>query len=423
MKTLITLFILLPLFTIGQEPDSAWIVQHYTKQEQYITMRDGVRLFTSIYLPNDSAEKHPILILRTPYSSGPYGEGKFRPFWAYQHRRYFREKYIFVIQDVRGKFMSEGDYMDVRPFNPRKKSKTDIDEGSDTYDSVDWLVKNLRNSNGRVGVFGISYPGFYASQAALSGHPAVVAVSPQAPVTDWFIGDDWHHNGAFMQYDAFNFYIINGFDSPRPGPTTKSYNPGYQPPTKDAYEFFLRTGSVKNLTRLAGDSMSFWKQIMGHPNHDTFWQRRNVRNALHGVKPAMLVVGGLFDAEDVSGAWNTYKAIEKQNPSTINKVVMGPWFHGQWAGNDGTRLGKVQFGENTSNWYMENVELPFFNYYLKGEGDSSKIKEATVFFTGENTWRQLEKWPVSTLKNRSLYLQQNGNLRWEKSSASNSYSQ
>lgn len=423
MKLFTTLLLVLPLHLFSQNSDSAWIVDNYTKKEERITMRDGTRLFTSIYIPRDQTEKHPILIMRTPYSAAPYGADQFRPLWRNQYRRYFRENYILVIQDVRGKYMSEGEYMDIRPFNPSKKAASDIDEASDTYDTVDWLVKNIENNNGKVGVFGISYPGFYASQAALSGHPALVAVSPQAPVTDWFIGDDWHHNGAFMQYDAFNFYVINGFGSPRTGPHTTGFNRGYQPTTKDMYQFFLETGAVKNLTKLTGDSIAFWKQIMNHPDHDTFWQRRNVRVAMKNIKPAVLIVGGLFDAEDLFGAWNIYKAIEKQNPSTTNKIVMGPWSHGQWSGNNGSSLGHVRFGSNTADWYMENIELPFFNYHLKGKGDSSKVSEATIFFTGENTWKQLKNWPVDGVKNRSLYLQPNGNLSWSKSSGGPSYSQ
>ena len=327
------------------------------------------------------------------------------------------------MQDVRGKYLSEGEYEDIRRFNPKKQFSKDIDEASDTYDTVDWLVKNLENNNGKVGVFGVSYPGFYASQASLSNHPAVVAVSPQAPVTEWFIGDDWHRNGAFMQLDAFNFYVVNGFGSPRSGPNSTGFNAGFRPPAKDSYQFYLKTGAVKNLTKLTGDSIGFWKQIMNHPDYDTFWQRRDVRRALTNVKPAMLVVGGLFDAEDCFGAWQTYKAIEKQNPGTVNKIVMGPWSHGQWAANEAAQLGHIKFGSNTSEWYVDNVELPFFEYYLKGRGDSNKIKEATIFFTGENTWKQLEKWPMDNVKTRAIYFQPGGKLSWQKNNAAQSYSQ
>ena len=195
--------------------DSAWIRDNYTKKEVYITMRDGVKLFTAIYLPKDATEKHPILMTRTPYSCSPYGEQNFNPgLWMRHWRYYARENYIIVIQDVRGRWMSEGDYVDIRPFNPDKKGNSDIDEASDSYDTIDWLIKNVSNNNGNVGVMGISYPGFYSTMAALSGHPALKAVSPQAPVTDWFKGDDFHHNGVLFIMDAFSFYA-GGFGFPR----------------------------------------------------------------------------------------------------------------------------------------------------------------------------------------------------------------
>ena len=408
------LLVVLPLFAFSQS-DSAWIVNNYKKIERQIPMRDGKKLFTSIYLPNDRSEKHPVLMIRTPYGSGPYGEGIFRAFWWGYHTRYFRENYIVVIQDVRGKYMSEGEYMDVRPFIKNKKDSTQIDEAGDTYDTVEWLIKNLENNNGKVGVFGVSYPGFYATQAALSNHPAVVAVSPQAPVTDWFIGDDFHHNGAFMLMDAFQFYVARGFGTPRPEVTSNRYDPGYIPTTKDTYKFFLETGALPNFTKLAGDTIAFWKDLMSHPNLDDFWKKRNVRVGLYDVKPAMLVVGGLFDAEDCFGAWQTYKATEKQSNGTDNRIVMGPWSHGQWGSNNASSLGNVNFGSNTSVWYQDKIEVPFFNYHLKGKGTVDSIKEATIFFSGENTWKQFDQWPPAAVKNKEIYFQPKGKLDWKKS--------
>jgi uncharacterized protein len=421
LKSLSALLVMvLPLLVFSQA-DSAWIVNNYTKIERMIPMRDGKKLFTSIYLPKDKTEKHPILMTRTPYGSGPYGESEFRKFWWSHYATYLKENYIGVIQDVRGKYMSEGEYMDVRPFNKNKKDSTEVDEASDTYDTVEWLIKNLENNNGKVGVVGISYPGFYATEAALSNHPAVVAVSPQAPVTDWFIGDDFHHNGAFMLMDAFVFYVQRGFGTPRPEPTSHSYDQGYQPTTKDTYKFFLETGALPNFTKLTGDSVAFWKEMMSHPNRDEFWMRRNARVGLFDVKPAMLVVGGLFDAEDCFGAWQTYKATEKQSPKTDNRIAMGPWAHGQWGAHNATSLGNVQFGTNTSKWYQDNIEIPFFNYHLKGKGNLDSLKDATIFFSGENTWNQFDKWPPAT-KNKTLYFQNKGRLAWKKSaSGSTSY--
>lgn len=405
----------------GINQDSLWVLENYTKKEVYIPMRDGVKLFTTVYMPKDKSEKHPILMSRTPYSCAPYGENKFLPLWNSHFNTYLREGYYFVMQDVRGRWMSEGTFVDVRPYNPNKKTKQDIDESSDTYDTIDWLVKNLENNNGNVGVLGISYPGFYSTMAALSGHPALKAVSPQAPVTDWFIGDDFHHNGAFFITDAFAFYT--SFGKPRPKPTTVAPT-GFEYNNTDNYDFYLRTGAVKNFTRLMGDSIAFWKDLIAHPDMDNWWKARNVRQFLTSVKPAMLEVGGLFDAEDCFGAWNTYKAIEKQSGKTNNRIVMGPWYHGQWSSrvNDGSALGNVRFGSATSKFYQDNIEVPFFNYYLKGKGTDS-IAEATIFFTGENQWRKLPQWPMSNIQPKPLYLQANGKLDFSKPLAAGSFTE
>jgi len=409
MKKLLVFLLLLMLQQAGisaQTIDQEWFKKNYTKLEQYITMRDGVKLFTSIYLPKDSSEKHPILMTRTPYSCAPYGN-EYRNFTSNHYREYLKEGYILVYQDVRGRWMSESEFEDVRPYLPNKRQKTDIDETTDTYDTVEWLVKNLKQNNGNVGVFGISYPGFYSSMAAASGHPAIKAVSPQAPVTDWFMGDDFHHNGAFFLMDAFSFY--SGFGKPRPAPTTSGPK-GFDFPHNDAYRFYLEQGTLANLTRLTGDSIRFWKQMMEHPNYDSWWQARDARKALFQLKPTMLIVGGLFDAEDCYGAWNTYKAIEKQSPGVKNNLVMGPWFHGQWARGNGSSLGNVRFGSKTSEWYAENIEIPFFNYYLKGKGSEPKIAEATIFYTGINKWRQHDTWPPAGVDETPLYFANGGKL-------------
>jgi putative CocE/NonD family hydrolase len=400
--------------------DSAWVKENYYKIERMVPMRDGAKLFTAIYIPKDTTEKHPILMRRTPYSAAPYGEKNFPDaFWNGYQRLYMRENYIMVVQDVRGRYMSEGQFEDVRPFNVTKSGKQ-IDEASDTYDAVEWLLKNVPHNNGNVGAFGISYPGFYATMVALSGHPAVKAVSPQAPVTDWFMGDDFHHNGAFMLMDAFSFYP--SFGRPRPQPTTQG-NPGFRFPGADNYKFFLEAGTMKDFARLMGDSIAFWKDVYAHPNLDDWWKARNTRNFVQHIPShtSTLVVGGTFDAEDVFGAWNLYKAIEEKTKNN-NKIVMGPWFHGQWGGRgDGSFLGNVRFSAKTSEWYQNHIEVPFFNYHLKGKGDLSKLAEATVFFTGENQWRQYDKWPANGMQSRHLFLQNNGKLNWNKPTAPNSF--
>ena len=413
-------------FAQNYPQDSAWIKENYIKKEVMISMRDGVKLFTSIYLPKDVSENHPILIIRTPYACRPYGEQNFRPgLWSSYLRYFARENYILVFQDVRGRFMSEGKFVDVRPFDPDKKNNHDIDEASDTYDTIDWLINNISNNNGNVGVQGISYPGFYATMAAASNHPALKAVSPQAPVTNWFMGDDLHHNGAFFEMDAFSFYSVlgAGFGEPRPMPVSEiPKSVGF--PDHDNYKFFLEAGSLKNLSKYMGDSIAFWKELMAHPDYDEWWKTRDARNATKNLHPAMLWVGGLFDAEDCWGAWNAYKATEQNNPGkTFNKIVEGPWFHTQWATNDGTHLGNIQFGSNTSEYYQQHYAIPFFNYFLKGKGDISHIDEANVFVTGLNQWKTFSQWPPPETHDSVLYFQPSGKLGWNKSGAGNSFSE
>ncbi len=395
----------------AQNTDSVWLRENYYKIERMLPMRDGIKLFTAFYIPKDSSTKHPILFNRTPYTCSPYGEDKFNArlygtYWL----NYLKEGYIIAIQDVRGKWMSEGDYVDVRPFNPTKKG-TEIDEASDTYDAIDWMINNIPGNNKRVGVFGISYPGFYSTMAALSNHPALKAVSPQAPVTDWFMGDDFHHNGAFFLMDAFGFY--SGFGLPRPKPTTIG-GQGYSIQSQDNYDFYLKKGAIKNFSKLLGDSIAFWKDMTNHANYDEWWKARNPRDFIKDIKPAILVVGGLFDAEDCFGAWNLYKAIESKSRNTDNRLVMGPWFHGGWGGrSDGASLGHIRFGQNTSDYYQKNIEIPFFNFYLKLKGTVHDIAEANIFFSGENEWKLLKQWPPQNITYKNLYLKEDGQLSFD----------
>ncbi|MEO6681835.1 MAG: CocE/NonD family hydrolase [Ginsengibacter sp.] len=415
MKKTLSFFILLISTAIcfAQNQDSIWFVNNYTKKEVYIPMRDGVKLFTSLYIPKNQSSKNPFLFTRTPYSCAPYGEDKYINYWGNYMLNFARQNVIFVKQDVRGRYMSEGVFEDVRPFNKSKKGK-ETDEASDTYDAIEWLVKNIEKNNGKVGVMGTSYPGFYSAQAALSGHPALVAVSPQAPVTDWFMGDDFHHNGAFFLMDAFSFYPT--FGQPRPKPTT-SYNRGFSFQSDDNYKAYLKVGALKNFSALLGDSIAFWKDLMSHPNYDDWWKARDARNGLYNIKPAMLWVGGLFDAEDTYGAWNSYKAAEKQSPKTNNRIVMGPWYHGQWS-REGSFLGNVRFGANTSKYYQDSLETPFFQYYLFGK-KAPELSEATIFFTGENNWRKLDVWPPANVENVPFYLGAGGTLSLKNTGDSN----
>jgi putative CocE/NonD family hydrolase len=418
---IVILFVLAGISASSQSvnQDSIWFRDHYYKIEISIPMRDGVKLFTSIYAPKDSTEKHPILMVRTPYSCAPYGPDKFGPLQNSYILNYLKEGYIFVTEDVRGRWMSEGKFVDVRPFIKNKKPG-DIDESTDAYDAIDWLVKNVAGNNRKVGVLGTSYPGFYAGMAAASGHPALKAVSPQAPVTDWFVGDDFHHNGAFFYMDAFDFYVGNGFGRPHLYPRSVETPMPDRYVSKDNYQFYLSQGADKNLLKFTGDSIAFYKELYNHPNYDSWWQARNARVAQYHIKPAMLVVGGLFDAEDCFGAWNLYKAIKKQSPETNARLVIGPWYHGQWGSSDGTHLGNIEFASNTSLYYQNKIEIPFFNYYLKDKTDP-QIAGATIYFTGENAWRTFDSWPTNQAREKKFYLEEGRALSEDSPEKENSY--
>ena len=421
LKTLLIAFALLITgFTSNaQQTDSAYIRENFIKLETNIPMRDGVKLFTAIYIPKEKNQKYPFLLSRTPYTVAPYGEGNYKTSLG-PSPGLLKEGFIFVYQDVRGKWMSEGEFVDVRPHIKNKKGKKDVDENSDTYDTIDWLLKNVKPNNGKVGMYGISYPGFYSTTSLPDAHPALKAVSPQAPVTDWFIGDDFHHNGALFLADAFNFYST--FGVPRPKPITPDKGPkAFQHHIKDNYRFFLDLGAVKNVNKkYFRDSIKFWNDLMAHGNYNEFWKARNITPHLQNVKPAVLVVGGFFDAEDTYGTLKTYKAIEEQNPKATNNLVMGPWFHGGWVRSTGEQFGHIEFGQSTSSWYQQHIEYPFFMHYLK-EAPGLKLAEATIFVTGSNEWKSFDSWPPKDTESKTLYFHANGKLSFTKPAVTNSY--
>ena len=387
--------------------DENYVRAHYTKFEHRVPMRDGVRLFTSVYVPKDKSRTYPIILRRTPYSAAPYGLDKYPDRPDRQRQRYFQEGYIVVFQDVRGRWMSEGEFADVRPYIPSKRGPQDIDETTDAYDTIDWLVKNVPGNNGRVGVSGISYPGFYSSMTAIDAHPALKAASPQAPVSKWMAGDDFFHNGALLLSHAFDFYI--NFGQPRPKPTSER-SPRFDHGTPDAYRFFMDLGPLPNANaKYMKNQVAFWNELMRHGTWDSFWEARDVLPHLRDIKPATMVVGGWFDTENLYGALHTYAAIEKNTPGNRNMLVMGPWSHGQWGGDEGRKLGDLDFGANTSEFYTEHVELPFFNYHLKGQG-TLDLPEAMVFETGANEWRRLDAWPPKDAAPRELRLMVDGTL-------------
>lgn len=404
--SLISLFVLSSCST-EREPyvpftaaeDSAFVYENYTKKEVYIPMRDGTNLFTAIYTPKDSAVQYPIIMYRTPYSVRPYGEKNFKIDLG-PNMRMTRDKYIFVYQDVRGKYMSEGDFVDMTPH----KSRTN--ESKDTFDTIEWLLANVENHNGKVGQWGISYPGFYTAAGMINSHPALVAVSPQAPIADWFF-DDFHHHGAFFFPHAFNFFY--SFGRPRPE-LTKVKNPKLKHGTTDGYEFFqeLTPLSLAKENYL-GDSISFWNELAAHPNYDQFWEDRNILPHLKNINCAVLTVGGWFDAEDLYGPLKIYETVEKNNPNISNTLVMGPWSHGGWRRTDGDVLGNVHFGSKTSNFYNDHIIEPFFAYHLKGRGEN-KLPEAYMFQTGTNEWKSFDTWPPEDLRKVKFYFKEKKRL-------------
>jgi uncharacterized protein len=387
-------------------PDTSWLRANYTKREVMIPMRDGVRLFTSIYLPKDTTRAHPIVLTRTPYGCFPYGADAIPARLGYIPEAYAHEGMILVTQDVRGRWMSEGQFEDVRPVVPHRTSK-DVDETTDTYDTVDWLIKNLPFNNGRVGVRGTSYPGFYAEMAAIDAHPAVKVVSPQAPVTEWMGGDDFFHNGALLESHVLFF---NFFGRPRPHPTSEP-EPFPDFGTPDGYAYVMRIGALSHMNaRVFHDSVAFWDSIVAHPQWDAFWAARSGRPHLRDLKPAVLWVGGWFDTENLWGALHAYAAAERQSPGAENRLVMGPWHHGQWNTPTGDSLGLIAWGMPTARYYADSIEIPFFNYYLRDSEPAPRRWEAAVFETGRDRWHYLDAWPPREAAPRRLYLQGDGRL-------------
>jgi putative CocE/NonD family hydrolase len=380
----------------------------FTKIERMIPMRDGVKLFTAIYYPRNASGHFPFLVVRTPYSCSPYGEGNKKP--KLGPSKLFRDdEYIYVFQDVRGRYMSEGKFEEMTPNITNKKSSKDVDESSDTYDTIEWLLANIKNNNGKVGIYGISYPGFYATASLPNAHPAIKAVSPQAPVTDEFEGDDAYHRGAFFLMDNYSF--LNGFDSPRDTIVT-SYPDLCNQKISNAYNDYLKMGPIKNANLLCFNNKSkIWNEYLQHPTKDEYWRTRDIRSHLQNVKPAILVVGGWFDAEDLFGSLKTYEAIETKNGKNNSRLVMGPWTHGGWSRGMWTSFGSLDFATNVNDYYQA-VEYNFFASYLKGEG-TFNTAEATVFETGSNRWKEYTAWPPKNAKRVTWYLAGNKKLSFE----------
>lgn len=382
----------------------------YSKSEHRITMRDGVELYTVVYTPKELDRERPILLQRTPYSCRPYGDGSFRTLIGPSEAA-MEKQFIVVYQDVRGRWMSDGSYDNMRPHVP---GDAHIDESSDTYDTIDWLIENVPGNNGRVGMWGISYPGFYCSAALPEAHPALVASSPQASISDFFF-DDFHHQGAFLLSYLTATPVFGYQKSKR---TTASWYPAVQTEGEDAYDFFLKLGALSNANKLMGEDNFFWNQIRTRPNYDSFWSARSILPHLKDVHTSTLVVGGWYDAEDLYGPLNTYRALEESGGAPENMIVMGPWSHGDWA-RSGKRgegrsqiVGDLDFGAGLSDFYAEEVELPFFQFHLE-DGEEHTLPEALMYDTGAREWRRFDSWPPAAARRTDWFLNPGGELSAE----------
>ncbi len=407
-----------------------YVQDNFNKEEVQITMRDGTKLHTTIYSPKDTSKVYPILLQRTPYSCRPYGEDQFRKKIG-PNPILMKEGNIIVYQDVRGRWMSEGVYDNMRAYIPNKTEKQS-DETTDTYDTIDWLVKNVKNNNGKVGTWGISYPGHYATVSTIDAHPALKAASPQASIGDFFF-DDFHHNGAFL---LSYFKAISLFGTYKDQPTDSTWYSFPEMKTQDQYQFFLDNGPLKNLNKYfqydkldtkTTNSESriddyFWKEIIEHPNYDSVWKSKGIIQHLNKVPPtvATMVVGGWFDAEDLYGPLETYKNIEKYQPNNYNTLVFGPWDHGGWSRNKvSNKVGNYYFGDSISLKFQKNIETKFFNHFLKGDGSkNNNLPEAHVFDTGKKEWKDYPVWPPKNIEKETFFLSENQELTSTKKSDS-----
>ncbi len=409
-KWTVSLFLLLGIFcsqSIAQaiNQDSIYFREHYDKKEYMVGMRDGVKLFTVVYSPKDKKENYPFLMMRTPYSCAPYGEENYPSSRFGPSMELVREGYIFVRQDVRGRFMSEGTFTWMAPNQADPKK---WDESMDTYDTIDWLVKNIKNNNGKVGTYGGSYPGFYVVAGMIDAHPALKAAMPSAPMADLWQGDDMVHNGAFLMPHNINF--INNFGVKRPVPLKKYPAGNMQYDTPDGYDFWLRQGPLSNLNKnfFKGENIH-WEEYRNHPTYDEFWKSRNVRPHLKNITPAVMTVGGWFDAQDIRGPFYVYQGIKSQSQNTSNLLILGPWYHGSWSSQKGDRSANIYWDSNTGEYYRQELELKFYNYHLKGKG-SMDLPKVMAFNTGANKWHNLDQWPPKELQTKNLYLNPNGEL-------------
>lgn len=399
-----TCHLLISFALLAQSPYQ--IKENYDKAEYMIPMRDGVKLYTQVYTPKDKSQKYPILLFRTPYSVGDYGPAVNRAYLG-PNELYGQEGFIFVYQDVRGKFKSEGEFVVMRPLRSNKSDPRATDESTDTYDTIEWLLKNIPGHNGRVGQWGISYPGWQTVMGMIEAHPALKASSPQASPADMWVGDDFHHNGAFRLMYTFGWLALNA--QIRSG-TGEERLAGFDYGTPDGYQFFLDLGPLANVNeKYFHNQVPTWNEYMEHGDYDEYWKRQNVLPHLDNIKHAILNVAGWFDAEDFYGPMSIYYTIEKKNPENLSRLVVGPWLHGGWARMAGDELGNIRFNAKTGEYFRRELELPFFNYYLKDKGEMN-LPEALVFITGLNEWKAFDQWPPKNTVDQNLYFLPGGRL-------------
>lgn len=384
----------------AQEPFD--VQAHYDKHEVLIPMRDGVKLFTIIYTPKDAREEYPILLTRTAYGIGPYGPDNYRGVIG-PNNDFARDGYIVAYQDARGKFNSEGEFIHHPPYVEDAETPN---ESTDTWDTIDWLVRNVANNNGRVGQWGISWGGWQVSMGMIDAHPALKASSPQAPPQDQFLGDDHHSGGAFQLMYAFRWMSSNARARGAPGEDARRR---FDYGTPDGYRFFLDLGAAANARTFFADEVPTWNDYMTHGTYDEYWQSRNVPKDLERITHPVLIVASWFDAQDFYGPFRMHRAIEEKNQPNQSTIVVGPWTHGGWSRSDGESIGAIQFGSKTAEFFRTQVERPFFDYYLKDRG-ALDLPEALVFETGSNRWRRYDAWPPAGTTPAELYLRADGRL-------------
>jgi putative CocE/NonD family hydrolase len=382
----------------GQQP-KAKPDPRFDRTEAMVPMRDGAKLFTTVHVPKEPKGPVPLILVRTPYGIDGRAERNMTNYL----KEFADDGYAIAFQDIRGRFKSDGTFVMTRPPRDRSDPKA-VDEASDTHDTIDWLLKTVKGNNGRVGMLGVSYPGWLTAVALLDPHPALKAVSPQASPADMFLGDDFHHNGAFRLSYGFEYVAMM---------ETDKTNTNFKFDTFDTYDWYLKLGALSNVNRRHfHGQLPTWNDFVAHPNYDAFWKKQSLEPRLNAVTVPTLNVAGWYDQEDFRGPLKIYAGLEKRDAGNRNFLVVGPWNHGGWTAGAGDRLGRVAFGSATGSHFRSKIQAPFFHYYLKDQGTPPPA-EARVFRTGSNTWENFDRWPPKSAAARKLYFHPNGKLAFD----------